>query len=79
MAAADPGALPPELAAVQSSLLALIAAARATLDAVEAVVAEPRTFAAGAAVVQQAATVATPLVGALAATLLGAVVPSDGR
>ena len=70
MAAADPGELPPELAAVQSSLLALIAAARSTLDAVEAVVAEPRMVAAGAAVMQQAAAMATPLVTALVATLL---------
>ena len=74
MAAADPGdlppALPPELAAVQTSLLALIAAARSTLDAVEAVVAEPRMVAAAAGAVQQAAAMATPLVTALVATLL---------
>lgn len=72
MDAADAGASPlsPELLAVQRSLLALIDAARATLDAVEAVVAEPRTFAAGAHVVQQAASVATPVIVGLAASLL---------
>jgi hypothetical protein len=70
VAAAEPGDLPPELAAVQASLLALIAAARSTLDAVEAVVAEPKMLVAGAAVVQQAAAVATPLVAALVTMLL---------
>ena len=65
-----PTGLPPDLAAVQASLLALIGAARCTLDAIEAVVAEPRTFASGAALVQQAVAVAGPLVGALAATFL---------
>ncbi len=67
-AGADP--LSPELLALQRSLLALIDAARCTLDAVEAVVAEPRTFAAGATVVRQAAAVATPLLVSLAGTLL---------
>ena len=62
--------LSPELLALQRSLLSLIDAARCTLNAVEAVVAEPRTFAAGAAVVQQAAAVATPLIVSLAGTLL---------
>ena len=65
-----PSELSPELLAVQASLLALIGAARCTLDAIEAVVAEPRTFAAGAALAQQATAVAGPLVGALAAALL---------
>jgi hypothetical protein len=67
---AGDGALPPELAAVQASLLALLAAARSTLDAVEALVAEPRTFAAGAQLVQETATLAGPLVRAVAASLL---------
>lgn len=67
---AAPGGLPPELVAVQASLLALIAAARASLDAVEALVAEPRTFEAGAQLVQETAALAGPLVRALAATLL---------
>ncbi len=72
MDTADAGASPlsPELLALQRSLLALISAARSTLDAVEALVAEPRTFAAGAHVVQQAAAVATPVVMGLAASLL---------
>lgn len=67
---AGDGALPPELEAVQASLLALIAAARSTLDAVEALVAEPRTFAAGAQLVQETAALAGPLLRSLAATLL---------
>ena len=70
MDGAAPGELPPELAAVQASLLALIRAARGTLDAVESVVAEPRTFATGAAFVQQAVALTGPLVATLAATLL---------
>ena len=69
------GELPPELAAVQASLLALIASARCTLDAVEAVVAEPRTFASGAALVRQAAALGAPLVGAVLATLLASAEP----
>lgn len=67
---AGDGALPPELAAVQASLLALLSAARSTIDAVEVLVAEPRTFAAGAQFLHDTATMAAPLVKALAATLL---------
>lgn len=77
MEGAVPGDLPPELAAVQASLLALIAAARCMLDAVEAVVAEPRTFAAGAALVQQAAAVTGPLVATLATGLFTAGTEPD--
>lgn len=68
--AAGDGELPPEMAAVQASLLALLGAARSTLDAVEALVAEPRTFAAGAQLVQETAALAVPLVRVLAASLL---------
>ena len=77
MDGAVPGDLPPELVAVQASLMALIAAARCTLDAVEAVVAEPRTFAIGASLVQQAAAVTGPLVVAMASGLFAAGTEPD--
>jgi hypothetical protein len=66
----DDTVLSPELVALQRSLLALIASARAALDAMEAVVAEPRTFATGAAFAQQAAALVVPLASSVAASLL---------